>query len=262
MYNLSTSTTTLPGDFASHSVAATIAGLLPNAVYHVRLIATNGNGQVIGPDQTIKTPGDAAPPPPSIGRKENVKPVSGTVFLLRNGELVPLTENTQLSTGTIVDTLHGSVSLLSASGLKGKKYTGTFGGALFRITQIAGGPNKGQTTLTLIEGANFTGAPSYASCTTPRSASAHAALSARVLQTLRSRVSGRYRSRGRYAAGTVRGTQWSTTDRCDGTLIAVQIHAVQVTDLVKHITVLVHAGHRYLALAHPPKHKKQKKHKH
>ncbi len=57
----------------------------------------------------------------------------------------------------------------------------------------------------------------------------------------------------------MRGTQWSTTDRCDGTLVAVQIHAVEVTDLVKHITILVHAGHHYLALAHPPK---QKKHKH
>jgi hypothetical protein len=260
-YNLSTAKTTLPGDFTSHSVSATISGLQPGAVYHVRLIANNGNGQMIGPDQTFKAPSGGAPPPPIVGRKENVKPTSGTVFVLEHGQLVPLTQNTQLPTGTVIDTLHGSVSLVAASGTKGKKYTGTFGGAIFKIGQIAGGPNKGLTTLSIVEGANIIGAPSYAACTAPRAASAHAALSSKLLQTLRSRASGRFRSRGRYAAGTVRGTQWSTTDRCDGTVIAVQIHAVQVTDLVKHITIVVHAGHRYLALAHPPKQKKHKKHK-
>ena len=36
----------------------------------------------------------------------------------------------------------------------------------------------------------------------------------------------------------------------DGTLIvAVQVHSVLVTDLVKHITVVVHAGQHYLAHA-------------
>ncbi len=58
----------------------------------------------------------------------------------------------------------------------------------------------------------------------------------------------------------MRGTQWTTTDQCNGTLIAVQVHAVEVTDFVKHITILVGAGHHYLALAHPPK-AKHKKHK-
>jgi hypothetical protein len=41
-------------------------------------------------------------------------------------------------------------------------------------------------------------------------------------------------------------------------VIAVQVHAVQVTDFVKHITLLVRAGHHYLALAHPPKAGKNK----
>jgi hypothetical protein len=70
------------------------------------------------------------------------------------------------------------------------------------------------------------------------------------LQTLRARASGRFRTRGRYAAGTVRGTAWTTTDRCDGTLIAVQLHSVFVQDLVKHITKLISKGHSYLAKPH------------
>jgi hypothetical protein len=134
---------------------------------------------------------------------------------------------------------------------KTKSFTGTFGGAIFTITQGGSGANRGLTTITLVEG--VAGVPSYASCKAKRagdrSSTGHAALSGRIISRVRSRVSGRFRTRGRYAAGTVRGTQWTTTDRCDGTLIAVQVHAVQVTDLVRHITRLITAGHSYLARA-------------
>jgi hypothetical protein len=39
------------------------------------------------------------------------------------------------------------------------------------------------------------------------------------------------------------------SDRCDGTLTVVQRDTVAVNDFVRHITVLVHAGHSYLAKA-------------
>ena len=84
---------------------------------------------------------------------------------------------------------------------------------------------------------------------------AQAALSSRVLQTLRSSGKGRFRSRGRYAAGTVLGTKWTTSDQCNGTKIAVQADSVLVSDLVKHINVTVFAHHSYLALAPKGKHK-------
>jgi hypothetical protein len=70
-----------------------------------------------------------------------------------------------------------------------------------------------------------------------------------VLQSLRSNVHGKFRTRGRYSAATVRGTAWTTTDRCDGTLVTVQRGTVSVQDLVRHVTVVVRAGHRYLANA-------------
>jgi hypothetical protein len=262
VYNLSTPTTQLGADFSAHSVPAKLTNLLPNARYHVLLVAVNRAGMTVGPDETFTTPPSAAPPAPTLAHA-NVKPSGGPVFVIVNGNLVPLTENTQLPSGAVIDALHGSISLLAASGTKGKHYTGTFGGAIFKLTQATSGPNKGLITLSIVEGA-FQGAPSYKSCPTTRAAraaGAHAALSSRILQTLRSRSRGRFRTRGRYGSGTVRGTQWTTTDRCDGTLIAVQVHAVLVTDFVRHITILVHAGHHYLALAHPPKAKHKKKHK-
>ncbi len=261
VFDQSTPSQSLGSGFSSRPVSATVSSLMPNALYHVRLVATNTAGTTLGPDQTFSTPKASSPPPPVIGQTENFTP-SGTVFVLLHGQFVKLTQTLQLPTGTVVDTLHGSLTLAAATGgvgpatdakaKKGKKkakpFTGTFSGAVFKVTQAKSGPNKGQTTLSLVEG-GVKGAPSYASCKAKGAADAHAALSSRVLQTLRSRSSGRFRSRGRYAAGTVRGTKWTTSDRCDGTLIAVQLHSVLVTDLVRHKTILVRAGHHYLAKA-------------
>ena len=119
---------------------------------------------------------------------------------------------------------------------------------MFRLTQIASGPDEALSTLALVEG-TFKGAPTYRTCNAHPAGdqTAHAALSSRILQTLRARASGRYRTRGRYSAGTVRGTQWTTSDRCNGTLIAVQVHSVLVADFVQQGLVLVPAGHSYLA---------------
>jgi hypothetical protein len=58
---------------------------------------------------------------------------------------------------------------------------------------------------------------------------------------------GRFRTKGRYSAGTVRGTSWVTVDRCDGTLTRVFRGVVSVHDLVLNTYVKVRAGHSYLA---------------
>jgi hypothetical protein len=258
----------LGSGFSSQTVSFTVRNLVPNTRYHAKFVASNGVGTTIGPDVTFTTP-KARVPNPVLG-KENFTPI-GTVFILVNGHFLKLTQTLQLPSGTVVDALHGSLSLVAANGGSGKasdakakkgkkvtKATGTFGGAVFKVSQAKSGRDKGLTTLSIVEGA-FKGAPTYASCKAKRAADAigHAALSRRIVSSLRSRSSGRFRTRGRYAAGTVRGTKWTTTDRCDGTLIAVQQHSVLVTDLVKHITVLVTAGHHYLAKAPTGK----KKHK-
>ena len=64
-------------------------------------------------------------------------------------------------------------------------------------------------------------------------------------RSIRSR--GGLRIVGRYAAGTDQGTFWLTADRCEGTLTQVRQGTVSVRDLVKRKTVIVRAGHSYLA---------------
>ena len=48
-------------------------------------------------------------------------------------------------------------------------------------------------------------------------------------------------------AATVRGTNWLTADRCDGTLVQVRKGTVQVLDISKHRQIPVRAGKTYLA---------------
>ena len=81
VYDQSTAPQTLPGDFAAHAVTATVTGLIPNAVYHVRLIASNSAGTTTGPDQTFATRADPPPPAPVIGKTFNAGPVSGLVLI-------------------------------------------------------------------------------------------------------------------------------------------------------------------------------------
>jgi hypothetical protein len=205
-------------------------------------------------DQTFKRDGGpgGGPPPsqPVLGRTEEVKPVKGKIFVILNGTLVPLSAKAGLTTGTTIDALHGTLQLTTATGKGLATQTGTFSGAVFKVTQTRSGSLKGLTTLTLVNNA-FQGAPSFASCTAQSADGASAAaVSSKVLQLLHAKDNhGKFRTKGRYAAATTRGTVWSIADRCDGTLTHVNQGTVVVNDLVRHKNVIVRAGHSYLAKA-------------
>ena len=112
------------------------------------------------------------------------------------------------------------------------------------------GAGKGLVTLTLVEGAGFKGAPTYATCKKPKKKAGDAsaaAVSSKALQLLHASAKGKFRTSGRYAAATVRGTKWTIADRCDGTLTHDITDSVAVTDFVHHKTIILHAGQSYLA---------------
>jgi hypothetical protein len=258
-------------DFTTHFQSASVSGLVPNALYHVHLVAINSAGKTIGPDMTFQTAKDPEPGRPTIGKNANLMVVSGVVLYKLEGHsaadgitkgagFIPLTEDRQLPVGTQVDARAGVLNIVSASAASahiGKIQTATLGGALFKFSQLKSGIDKGLTSFSLLEG-DFPGAPSFVGCTAKKASDgplAQAAVSRRILQTLRARDKhGQFRTIGRFSAGTVRGTQWTTTDRCDGTLTTVQRGTVSVFDNTLRTTVLVHAHHSYLALA-----KKKKK---
>lgn len=110
--------------------------------------------------------------------------------------------------GSTVDTAHGTVKLVTADTTRGKTQFGVFDHGVFVVTQ----DRSGLTTLRLVGGRS----PSKVCASRHR---AHAALSASVLRLLHGTAHGRFRTSGRYAAATVRGTVWTTIDGCDGTRI-------------------------------------------
>jgi hypothetical protein len=245
LYDQSTAPQQVGSGTSNQTVSATLTNLIAGGLYHVRMVATNAAGTTNGPDQTFTTPKAAAPPPPVLGKTQNAAPVSGKTFILVNGKFVPLTGATKIPSGATIDALRGNLSLTSATGVGKKTQTGTFGGAVFKVAQA----RSGLTTLSLVNNA-FKGAPSFAACTAKKGKAVTATLSKRVLQLLHARDNhGKFRTRGRYAAATTRGTVWSIADRCDGTLTHVNQGTVVVSDLVRHKNVTVRAGHSYLAKA-------------
>jgi len=251
------------GDFANHFVSGTASGLVPNALYHARMAATNKNGTTYGPDITFTTGHGPTPGAPTLGKTFNVSTVSGLVLVKIHGVFIPLTELTQIPKNTEINALHGTLSLITAGGskpaadiakAKGKKgkgktttQSGTFGGAIFKISQATGGANKGLATLAIVEGA-FKGAPSYSLCTKHKAADATAAkASSKTLQLLKASAKGKFSTKGKYSAATVLGTKWTEADRCDGSLTHDITDSVKVTDFVHHKTITLHAGQSYLA---------------
>ena len=252
----------ITGDFTNHAVGpVSVSGLLPNAVYHVRLVATNTDGTTYGSDATFTTALAPFPGAPTLGKTFNIKPISGLVLILIHGHLVPLTQLTQIGPGVTIDSLHGTFQLVisvsgapsaGATAARTKTQDGKFGGAVVRLHQNKTGSNKGLTTVMMVESA-YKGAPSQSICSAPGSASdAHAAkVSSKVIQLLHASAHGKFATSGRYSAATVRGTIWNTIARCDGTLVHAIKDEVVVTDFIRHKTIVLHAGQSYLAPGPP-----------
>jgi hypothetical protein len=263
LYDETTPVEPVGSDSFSHAVSSSAAGLQPNALYHVRLVATNSAGTTIGPDQTFVTAATpTAPPPPVLGKAVDVAPVTGHVFILlpkgktagdasalaKGQGFVPLTEARQIPTGSEIDALNGSLTMTSNTGKVGKTQTATLAGGVFKLTQARKGITKGLTTFKLIESA-FRGAPSYGLCKAKQSAdvATMAKLSTKTLQLLKVSGHGKFQTTGRYSSATVRGTIYTVADRCDGTFTHVIKDTVLVDDFVRHKSILLHAGQNYLA---------------
>jgi hypothetical protein len=186
--------------------------------------------------------GDRNEPNPQANRTGVGDVSSGRVFVIRNGRRVRLHDNQRIRVGSIIDTRNGSIVLKVADG-KGGVQVGTFSKGLFRFTQaresvLDTSTNKKVRVLTTrlkLVGGNFK------SCTRTRAARR------RVIRYLKAKASGRFRVIGKTASGIERGTSWTTSDACDGTLVKVTKGAVIVTDLVQKRDIVVTAPGSYQA---------------
>lgn len=186
----------------------------------------------------------AQPPPPVAGKAVNAKTVSGAVKVKLPGtkSFVDLSKaGVQLPVGTIVDATKGTIALTAAQSLeRGKTATSNFWKGAFQIRQKA--VARPVADLKILGG-------DFRVC--GKSASAESALAAakKKIRELWGKGTGLFRTTGKYASATIRGTAWSVQDYCDGTLTRVTQGSVLVRDFVKKKNVVVKAGRNYFARA-------------
>jgi hypothetical protein len=253
-----------PSGNGPRPVSAAITGLTAATQYHFRLVAGDGGlfGWVSGGDQTFTTapppaplpaavaPAAVAPAPtataaappapaaPELGKTVGVAPVSGTVKLQAPGAsgFVVLGAGATVPSGAVLDTRAGEVALTTALP-GGKSQTAQFHGGVFRVRQSA---TAGGVTDIDLRG------PALA-CGRGKGGARAAAATTKRRKLWGSDKGGRFRTHGRNSVATVRGTKWVTTDTCAGTRTTVTEGAVSVRDTHRHRTVLVRAGHSYVA---------------
>jgi hypothetical protein len=190
-------------------------------------------------------------PPPVAGKSVVADVVSGRVFIkLPSGKRIRRSARrstvahgakfkryrgrANIPVGSILDTRKGRIAITSAADLKGATQAGEFYDGVFQIQQ------KRQADLI-----------TDAQLVTSRSKCGKGARASRVrrLGRLWATGKGRFRTKGRYSAASVRGTTWLVEDRCDGTLTKVSRGTVSVLDKVKRQTIILKAGQSYLARA-------------
>jgi hypothetical protein len=262
----STARITVPGDRKRKpvSVSATLTGLAPETDVYAGMVAESDGYRSYGKVTSFRTaaaPGAApiaddppasaptavpAPdaPEPQLGKTVVLAEASGVVRVkLRGGDtFVSLEAATSIPVGSVVDARGGSVSLSAARNAAGSIQEASFGGGLFVVRQPSDG--RGYTDLYL-RGRGFS------RCGADRGDRALASAAAKRRKRVRSLWGrdrgGRFRTHGRDSVATVRGTRWTMTDRCDGTLTTVTEGAVDVKVRRTGRTVRVSAGERHLA---------------
>jgi uncharacterized repeat protein (TIGR01451 family) len=204
---------------------------------------------------------NAVPPaPPASGAPGTFNAV-GTGSISVNGAAKPGDQQFVLNAGDVVDVANGIITFTDSNGVPGSwakvrfvvarrtshlvapalgvKRAADDVSSSFRVQQAAAG---GLTTLTLVGG-------DFSVCSGSRSV---AAKNQRPVRQLWGSAKGVFRTTGRFASASIRGTFWFTQDRCDGTLTEVVEGTVAVRDLVRNKTVTVSAGQTYLAATRGP----------
>jgi Bacterial Ig-like domain len=220
-----------PGQYSARAIQLDAAGNTGVSETRTFTITT----PPVPPEPPEDTP--EVDPVPVQGRSVVVSVVSGKVRIKgRNGKFRTLGDDEAIPLGSTVDATKGRVHLTSAAG-GGKTQGGDFYQGAFVITQTRGA--KPITQLALF---------GKISCATKKKKGKKATTSAKKkVRRLWGDGKGRFRTKGKHGAATVRGTKWLTEDRCNGTFVRVKRGKVAVRDFAKRKTVLVKQGHSYLA---------------
>jgi len=245
-------------------VSATLTGLPAATPHYVRLVAATSRSRSNGaaakfttqaapatPAPADPTPGTSPQPAPSpetipaptLGETVVVAVAQGTVRVRTPGgdAFEALSGAESVPVGSVVDAREGSIALSSARE-GGATQEAIFGGGRFAVRQSG---EDGFVDLHL--------RGSMRRCRTDRQSGDRRLASAAAKRRKPARTlwgkddHGRFRTHGRDSVATVRGTRWTMSDRCDGTVTKVTEGAVDVKVRHSGRVVRVAAGERHFA---------------
>jgi hypothetical protein len=190
----------------------------------------------------------SALPPPEPG-EVNITAGSGSgqcVALKGKTGCQPLTGGEQIDISDIsyIDPGTGKVEIQSIVGV------GNFYGGRFDLAELSGSSRRsaGVATTKPVLRVGLVGG-SFRNCPKGQRSISSSGAAKKPVRRLWGKGKGRFRTKGRYSSGTVRGTNWLTTDYCNGTETRVVTGVVQVFDFVKKKTIVLKPGHKYFAKA-------------
>ncbi len=195
---------------------------------------TGSSSAVVVPGSINDIDGLLVPPPPVVAKSVNVAPVKGHVYVKLPGKkkFIELLDAEQIPVGSIVDVRKGTVALTSAQNLKGGIATAQFYSGEFQIGQKRSA--KPITDLTLVGG-------NFKVCGKAAKSSLGRAARKKKIRELWGKGHGLFRTKGKFASATIRGTQYDVVDYCDGTLIKVTQGMVAVQNYRTNKTTVVKA---------------------
>ena len=190
--------------------------------------------------------GGANLPPPQTGQTANAEPAGGNVKVKVPGssQFVVLSVAQQIPIGSIIDVTKGTITLTTTASATATQ-TATFFAGVFKLAQDR---SAAPVTEAQLFGGNFKKACGKGG----RAMASAGKKKKKVVRQLWGRGKGRFRTKGRYSSAAIRGTEWLTQDRCDGTLTQVKTGSVTVRDFVGKKTVIVKAPKSYLSLGGAP----------
>jgi hypothetical protein len=177
----------------------------------------------------------ASAPPPVTGTTARAEAVAGTVRVKAPGagRFSRLDATTLIPIGSTIDTRRGTIKLTTTRGTGGGLQRGRFYDGVFVLRQRKAA--RAVTNLRLARDLPCKPARASRRASTKR------------VNGVWGNAKGRYKVTGHDGATAVKGTQWLTQDRCDGTFVRVRSGTVDVRDFKLRRTVTVRAGETYLA---------------
>lgn len=178
---------------------------------------------------------------PVAGETVELEAVDGQVRVKEPGEdaFATLEEATEVPVGSVIDASKGTVRMTSAA--DGGRQSGEFSHGGFQVEQK---PGSSKVTLVLRGG-------DFSECRTKAARRDRSTVGGPEIRRLFVDAEGKFRTEGRFAAASIRGTRFTAIDACFGTLTDVEEGKVAVTDLIADREIELGAGEDYWAAQRP-----------